>query len=133
MSGNGKQARFGRDVAALYSGDDAKEPRRGELRRAELKTLADAFLGEDYDIGKLEKVIALQDRIFVERERLAESLSDGRISREEYLREFGERIDRIASRCEDILGRRDFEALFGVRPADMKKTIDREIFLSEAP
>jgi hypothetical protein len=130
MVDDGKWSEFSQRIAEIHSSLGPDDDRSSEeLRHAELQALADAALERDYDQEKLRKVFALNDRFNAERERLAESLRVGAMTREQYLAEFAERSRRIAARCEDILGARDFEALFGIPASEAGEIVDSEVFL----
>jgi hypothetical protein len=103
--------------------------------REELQALASENLGEDYERSRIDAIAEVKAELGLRQRELAEDLSAGRITREQYLNEFSVMVAQSAGRCEAILGRADFTKLFGVAPDKARQLpeSDRSTFLAGRP
>ncbi|HEY6419141.1 MAG TPA: hypothetical protein VIX59_09075 [Candidatus Binataceae bacterium] len=135
-----KRSALSRKISELYQPQHAaKASRRSgpsaplELRKKELKALADVNLGEGYDPRKLEEVARLQARLHARQQELAAHLKSKEISPEQYLNALSALHAEIFSECEKVLGPRDFHALFGTGADQVGTMIDRQAFRKAHP
>lgn len=103
-----------------------------DIRHEEFMAMADAFLGPGFDRVKLAQVERLQVDLHDAKARLARDLDTRRIDRSRFVDEVNKVHADIARRCEAILGRSDFQKLFGIAPSEAGACIDKEIFLAQA-
>lgn len=103
-----------------------------DTRHEEFMAMADAFLGPQFDRVKLAQVEKLQVDLHEGQARLATELDSHRIERSLYVDEVSKLHADIAQRCETILGRSNFQKLFGILLAEAGTCIDMEVFLAKA-
>lgn len=126
---------FDRRVATLHrlSNPHTGESNPGEAvrdtRHAEFQVMADVFLGEDYDRAKVEQVENLQIALRKEQAVLSQRYKDKKLSSEEYVDSFNALLDNTFTKCEDVLGQKDFLKLFGAPRHELAGFIDKEAFL----
>lgn len=60
---------------------------------------------------------------------MGRELEGGRISRENFLRLFNDLMALTFERCQEILGKKDFERLFGGSVDQVRNVIEPSIFL----
>ncbi len=93
--------------------------------------MAEMQLGSDYDRHKIEAVALVQTRLQAHQIELAGQFQRQEMSPERYFDLVTGLQQEAAKQTEAILGRVDFEKLFGVSVADASKLADREIFLAQ--
>ena len=101
-----------------------------DMRHAEFQAMAEAFLGKDYDSAKLEEVEDLQVNLRRQQALLLQRYESGELAPETYVDSVNDLLASTLERCEQILGRTDFEKLFGASPSELAGFIDKETFLS---
>ena len=82
--------------------------------RAEFQALAAENLGEGYDPAKVAQVSVIQGQMREKQVDLVARLQSGLLTSEAYADAFRALLSETASRCEAILGPRDFAQLFGI-------------------
>lgn len=97
--------------------------------REEFQALVDESLGAGYDEAKIAAVHNLRLGLRREQTRLAERLANTSLTHRQYLDQLNELLRRVYSECEKILGKRDFEKLFGAPLAEIDHMVDRDLFL----
>lgn len=97
----------------------------------EFYALAEVQLGSDYDPRKLEAVAAVQQTLQARQRALAVQLQKREMLPERYFDLMTELQHDAAVKAESILGRVDFERLFGVSATAAPSLADREIFLAQ--
>lgn len=102
-----------------------------DVRHEEFMAMAEAFLGPDFDPGKLAQVESQQFALHATQAELSHALASRHIGRSEYLSEVNKLHAEVAKRCEAILGVRDFVKLFGVPASEIGPHIDEEIFMTQ--
>lgn len=102
-----------------------------DVRHAEFIAMADAFLGPAYDREKLAQVESLQRELHIVHASLCKELAAHQIAPDRYVDEVNHIHFSIAQQCEAVLGQSDFFKLFGVTPAELRKHIDKEVFLEQ--
>jgi hypothetical protein len=100
-----------------------------EIGERELWALFGVQLGDEYDREKVEQVTRLHRRLQEARLYLGKELESGRISRQHFLKMFNELMALTFERCQDILGKKDFERLFGGSVDQVQHLIEPSIFL----
>jgi len=100
-----------------------------DIRHEEFMAMADAFLGPDYDKGKLQQVEQLQLELHAHQARLAADFQSRQLDEQAFVDESNRLSAFIAARCEAILGAADFHKLFGAAAADLNSYIDANAFL----
>jgi hypothetical protein len=100
-----------------------------EISKQEMLALFGAHLGDAYDRKKVNQVADLHRRLQEARLYLGRELESGRISREHFLKVFNELLTLTFERCQEILGKRDFERLFGASVDQVRNLIEPSIFL----
>jgi twitching motility two-component system response regulator PilH len=100
-------------------------------REQEVEAMFDAFLGADYSQVKKQLVLAAQERLHRFQATAARQLESGELPAEEYVDRFNNVLSLTFKECESVLGREDFEALFGAPLAEMQGFIDKESFLRQ--
>jgi hypothetical protein len=137
MDQNSKDAQFARRIRSIYTpdvlnflGDQNKFP-DWQLRERELKALVDTYLGEDYDQKKARAVVGLHLCSQWEQDSLGLLLDDDALPPERYLIAFNTLAVSTAKICEQILGSKDFERLFGCTPDEAAGLINPEALLTD--
>ncbi len=135
-----KRSALARKIEKIYrTPTTAKELRSGvpraalELKKKELKALADVSLGKGYDPRKLAAVAGLQARLHDRQRELAARLESKELAPEAYLDALNALSISVFSQCEKVLGPRDFRALFGIDADRVGEMIDRQAFLKAHP
>jgi hypothetical protein len=100
-----------------------------EIGQREMLALFGAQLGDEYDRKKVNQVADLHRRLQEARVYLGRELESGRISREHFLKLFNELMTLTFERCQEILGKKDFERLFGGSVDQVRNLIEPSIFL----
>jgi len=100
-----------------------------EISKREMLALFGAQLGDEYDRKKVSQVVDLHQRLQEARLYLGRELEGGRISRENFLRFFNDLMALTFERCQEILGKKDFERLFGGSVDQVRNVIEPSIFL----
>ena len=100
-----------------------------EISKREMLALFGVQLGDEYDRKKVNQVAELHQRLQEARLYLGRELEGGRISREHFLKVFNELMALTFERCQEILGKRDFERLFGGSLDQVRNVIEPSIFL----
>lgn len=98
--------------------------------REEILAMFDSFLGEDFDPSKRERVIGLQQDLHQGQTSLARQLESGAITSAEYADRFNHLAATVFADCEEVLGRADFETLFGAPRSEMQGYIDKDRFVA---
>lgn len=106
------------------SGDNSMDTRHNEFQ-----AMADAFLGENFDRTKRDKVENLQIALHEQQAVLYQRYEDGQIGPEEYVTSFNALLDNTFTECEKILGQTDFLKLFRAPRSELAGFIDQEAFL----
>jgi hypothetical protein len=100
-----------------------------EISKREMLALFGAQLGDEYDRKKVNQVVDLHQRLQEARLYLGRELEGGRISRENFLRLFNDLMTLTFERCQEILGKKDFERLFGGSVDQVRHLIEPSILL----
>jgi hypothetical protein len=100
-----------------------------DVRRAEFDAMIDAFLGEDSDPEKREELNQLQIKLHAEQTELANRLTSGEVSPEEYYDELNRLIANNLAEVERTLGKEDFVKVFKRPRSEMGDFGDREAFI----
>jgi hypothetical protein len=100
-----------------------------EISKREMLALFGAQLGDEYDRKKVNQVVDLHQRLQEARLYLGRELEGARISRENFLRLFNDLVTLTFERCQEILGKKDFERLFGGSVDQVRHLIEPSIFL----
>jgi hypothetical protein len=108
---------------------DPSEQQDLEMGERELLALFGTRLGDEYDRKKVERVVNLHRTLQEARLRLGRELQSGRISREKFLELFNEQMTLTFQKCQAILGKSDFERLFGGSVDQVRNLIEPSIFL----
>jgi hypothetical protein len=101
-----------------------------DASRAELQALADASLGPQYDQTKIATIINLQQMLHSNQDDLVRQLDQRFISKKQYLDKLNDLLRRVYSECEKVLGRQDFEKLFGAPLNQIDHMVDPDVFLA---
>lgn len=110
-----KSAQFTKSIRDIHSRPNADGL---TVARQELEALARAQLGQDYDQRKIDAVADLQ-RVWRQKQRhFTERLKRGELSPEGYRHALRQIVSEMAAQCEQVLGDKDFERLFGVPAKD---------------
>ena len=100
-----------------------------DTRQAEMLAMFRTFLGVDYDRQIVHQVLSLQGSLHNFQSRLYSQYELGAISPESYVQQFNEAAQAGFARCEQLLGPKDFERLFGSSLADTGGLIELDQFL----
>jgi hypothetical protein len=100
-----------------------------EIAKREMLQLFSAQLGNDYAGKKVEEVTDLHRNLQEARLYLGRELESGSISKEHFFQEFNEVMSLTFQRCQEILGEKDFERLFGGSIDKVEHLIEPSIFL----
>jgi hypothetical protein len=100
-----------------------------EIGKREMLALFSANLGDEYDRKKVNQIAELHRRLQEARLYLGRELESGRISREHFLKVFNDLLALTFERCQEILGKKDFERLFGGSVDQVRNLIEPSIFL----
>ena len=101
-----------------------------DVHHEEIQAMVESFLGADYDVEKIQHVFALQDALHQGQASLVGFLTEQAVTPEGYVDQFNQLLLKTFVACEKVLGRQDFERLFGAAPSDLQGYIDKETFLS---
>lgn len=133
MAPASKSARLSKRIEEIYAAHrEALNPTEQEdleIGKQEVFALFGAQLGDDYDPKKVNQVADLHRRLQEARLYLGRELESGRISREHFLKVFNELMTPTFERCQEILGKKDFERLFGGSVDRVRNLIGPSIFL----
>ena len=122
-----KQAEYDRRIKDLFR--DGMPGSWIEQHQRELELMFDVFLGTDFDKDKEEEVLKLHREHDEVCEELKEKLHNKTLDKETYLRE-SEKIDKqVVDATFVILGKKNFEVLFGERKWLARTLVDRGKFL----
>jgi hypothetical protein len=131
-----KNAQLSKRIEEIYAANpealNPTEQQDLEIGRLELLALSGAQLGDKYDRKKVEQVADLHRRLQEARLYLGKELESGCISQEHFLKVFDELISLTFERCQEILGKKDFERLFGGSVEQVCHLIEPSIFLGLA-
>lgn len=97
----------------------------------EFYALAEVQLGSSYDRHKLDAVAAIQSWLQHEQDQLSDQLDSQEMGPERYFDLMNALQYEAAVQTEAILGKVDFERLFGVSVNETKGLADRDTFLAE--
>ena len=100
-----------------------------DVHHEELQAMVESFLGADYDVEKVRHVFALQDALHQGQASLVGFLTEQVVTPEGYVDQFNQLLRQTFVACEKVLGRQDFECLFGAAPSDLQGYIDKKTFL----
>jgi hypothetical protein len=100
-----------------------------EIGKREMLALFSTQLGDEYDRKRVNQVTDLHRRLQEARLYLGRELESRRISKEHFLRVFNELMTLTFERCQEILGKRDFERLFGGSVDQVRHLVEPSIFL----
>ena len=133
MSSLNKTAQLSKRLEEVYATHpEALNPTEQEdleISKREMLALFGAQLGDEYDRKKVSQVVDLHQRLQEARLYLGRELEGGRISRENFLRLFNDLMALTFERCQEILGKKDFERLFGGSVNQVRNVIEPSIFL----
>lgn len=101
------------------------------VRHEEFQAMADVFLGENYDRGKLDAVERLQLAIGKMQAKLSAQLDEGKLTPEQYVERFNDKLAETFGNIERILGADDFQRLFRAPRDQLGGYIDKEAFMRE--
>jgi len=128
-----KSARLSKRIEEIYAAHpealNPSEQEDLEIGRRELLALFGAQLGAEYNPKKVNQVTDLHRGLQEARLYLGRELATGRISREHFLKIFNELMSLTFERCQEILGKKDFERLFGGSVDQVRHLIEPAIFL----
>jgi len=128
-----KSARLSKRIEEIYAAHpealNPSEQEDLEIGRRELLALFGAQLGAEYNPKKVNQVTDLHRGLQEARLYLGRELATGRISREHFLKIFNELMSLTFERCQEILGKKDFERLFGGSVDQVRHLIEPSIFL----
>lgn len=87
--------------------------------------MAECFLGSDYDREKFERLVQEQRRLHVEIDKIADTKPHRRsVKRAEQI---NAAIQATMAKCMSILGKRDFQRLFGRNSSPLVRLVDPEV------
>ncbi len=136
MSPANKSVQLSKRIEEVYAAHpEALNPTEQEdleVGRQEMLALFGAQLGDAYDRKKVSQVADLHRRLQEARLYLGRELESGRISQEHFLKVFNELLTLTFERCQEILGKRDFERLFGGSVDQVRNLIEPSIFLGQS-
>ncbi len=92
--------------------------------------MIDAKLGHSYNAQKIELVSHLQHELHLARIGLVAAMQTGRLSPADYYERFNSKLAGTFAKCEDILGKRDFEILFDATAEEASHLIEPTISLA---
>ncbi len=128
-----KSAQLSKQIEEIYAAHpEALNPTEQEdleIGERELQALFGVQLGDEYDRKKVQQVRRLHRRLQEARLYLGKELESGCISRQHFLKVFNELMALTFERCQDILGKKDFERLFGGSVDQVQHLIEPSIFL----
>lgn len=130
-----RQLAFSASIAAIHGLKESLGTERSfggvgmDTRQAEMLAMFNAFLGADFDRQTVRQVLRVQDSLHGFQERLLAQHERHEISSERYVQQFNAAVMATFSRCEALLGPKDFERLFGSALADVGGLIDLQEFL----
>jgi hypothetical protein len=128
-----KSAQLSKRIEQIYAAHpEALNPTEEEdleIGKREMLALFGTQLGDDYDRKKVNQVADLHRRLQEARLYLGRELESGRISKEHFLKVFNELMTLTFERCQEILGKKDFERLFGGPVDRVRNLIEPSIFL----
>jgi len=133
VSSDNKSIQLSKRIEEVYAAHpEALNPTEQEdleIGKQEMLALFGAHLGDAYDRKKVNQIADLHRRLQEARLYLGRELESGRISREHFLKVFNELLTLTFERCQEILGKRDFERLFGGSVDQVRNLIEPSIFL----
>jgi hypothetical protein len=129
MNRDDLQQEFNSRITAIHATNGTSDKQPIDIRHEEFQTMADVFLGEDYDQDKLSQVENLQIELHQGRAELYKKLRTNELSPEEYVDSVNTLARDTFLLSENILGTQDFISLFGAPPSEMSGFIDKEMFL----
>ena len=133
MASLNKNAQLSKRLEEVYAAHpEALNPTEQEdleISKREMLALFGAQLGDEYDRKKVNQVVDLHQRLQEARLYLGRELEGGRISRENFLRLFNDLMTLTFERCQEILGKKDFERLFGGSVDQVRHLIEPSILL----
>ena len=133
MSSVNKSVQLSKRIEEIYAAHpEALNPTEQEdleIGKQEMLALFGAHLGDAYDRKKVNQVADLHRRLQEARLYLGRELESGRIAREHFLKVFNELLTLTFERCQEILGKRDFERLFGGSVDQVRNLVEPSIFL----
>ena len=131
MSSLNKTAQLSKRLEEVYATHpEALNPTEQEdleISKREMLALFGAQLGDEYDRKKVSQVVDLHQRLQEGEVDLGRELEGGRISRENFLRLFNDLMALTFERCQEILGKKDFERLFGGSVDQVRNVIEPSI------
>lgn len=108
-------------------------PRRNakgfDVRHQEFQAMADFRLGKGYDPEKLRRVEDEQIRLDKREAELSRLNESHQLTGEQFFESLQSAFEKTLGKYEEILGKHDFEKLFGVPPSAASRLVDRESFL----
>ncbi len=103
-----------------------------DVRHAELGAMIDAFLGADYDPARRQQIDAIQQTLDKEHAELSRRRIRGEVTDEQFVNQANSLIDNAFEKCEQVLGKDDFQRLFGEPAHEATALIDKATFLSRS-
>ncbi len=129
--GSSKDARLAEFTEELKARHLEASPENAEdlfIADQELQQMIDAKLGRAYDPRKIELVSRLQHELHLARIELVSAMQEGRLSRAQYHERFTSQLTGTFAKCQEILGKRDFELLFDATAEEASHLIEPTIF-----
>jgi hypothetical protein len=101
-----------------------------DTRQAELDAMIDVFLGDAVDSGKRQQLDEIHAAMRSQQFDLIQLLQEGKIADAEYADRCNSLFDRSLKSFEAVLGKRDFDKLFGSEARNAGGGIDKAAFLA---
>lgn len=101
-----------------------------DMRQAEFRAMADAFLGKDYDREKRHKVESCQTLLREQQALLYRRYEEQQLTPEQYVDAYNALLADTFAQCENVLGKKDFLKLFGADPVEAGGFIDKDTFVA---
>jgi hypothetical protein len=124
----GKPARELEEPEAAYVIEPTERDHFAEDRMAALAELIDQHLGRGFDAGKRARVKQIMAVSAREQYDLLTAAESGEIAADVYLERFTALIQRTFADIDRVLGRADFERVFGAPPDQASGIVDREAY-----
>ena len=99
---------------------------------AELAALAELGLGKPLDIQTLLRLASVQTELRSRQKQYSDDLDDDKLSPEQYLDRIVVALSEAMRQNEEILGHKQFVAIYGKSAYEPENLIDRETFLGSS-
>jgi hypothetical protein len=124
-----KSAEFDRRISEIHEFREHGREDDMNIRHQEFRAMTDVFLGPDYDQEKLREIEVLQVELQDVDAWLFARYERGAMNARRYVEMLNEFASMIFHRCEEILGERGFEQLFGAPLSERQWHLDEKTFL----